>query len=238
MDLYWRLAFVPESVAIRLSVDVALCFGDVCRVLQVLAADDAELDDDADPAMRTLLPAQHRRLAFVNGMLSADDRPSMRAMAIFAGSAMDANRQICEHGGLQREATLHVLIRRQSLWLALPRPQEGIAAASGGRGDGLLRRSPWRWLGSLWRDSTRASRHQQGWALPAGWDSGLQEVVANHDQLRLTGRAAYIRRLLQEAPLSHYVTPRLFPAAVPVASEAWRERSHACAQADSVATCR
>jgi hypothetical protein len=200
MDLYWRLAFVPE-VAIRLSVDVALCFGDVCRVLQVVAADDAELDDDADPAMKMLLPAQYKRLAFVNGMLSADDRPSMRAMAIFAGSAMDANRQICEHGGLQKESTLHVLIR-QSLWLALPRPLEGITAASGGRGDGLLRRSPWRWLlGPLWRDSPRVSSHQQGWALPAGWDNGLQEVVANHDQLRLTGRAAYIRRLLQEAPL-------------------------------------
>jgi hypothetical protein len=150
MDLYWQLAYVP--VAIRLNVDVALCFGDVCRVLHVLAADDAELDDDADPAMRTLLPAQHRRLAFVDGMPSADDRPSMRAMAIFAGSAMDANRQICEHSGLQEESTLHVITPRQSLWLALPRPQEGIssaaAAAASGVRDSLLR-SPWRWLGSL-----------------------------------------------------------------------------------------
>jgi hypothetical protein len=49
------------------------------------------------------------------------------------------------------------------------------------------------------------SHHQQQWALPAGWDSGLQEVVSNHDQLQLTGRAAYIRRLLQEAPLPHHV---------------------------------
>jgi hypothetical protein len=201
-----------------------------------LAADDAELDDDADPAMRTLLPAQHRRLAFVDGMLSmADDKPSRRAMAIFAGSAMDANRQICEHGGLQREATLHVITPRQSLWLALPRPQEGIsaaaAAASGGRDDGLLRRWPWRWLGSLWTDSPRMSRHQQGWALPAGWDSGLQEVVANHDQLQLTGRAAYIRRLLQQAPLSHRVPPVC--SGCGIEGLAWT-----IAQADHVATCR
>jgi hypothetical protein len=189
MNLNWRLT--DKGVTIRLDVDVALCFGDVCRVLQVLAADDAELD--ADPAVRPLLPAQHKRPTYVNGMLSADDKHTRPVRACYGGSAMDANRQICERSGLRIGSTLDVIVPRQSLWLALPRPPEGISAASGG-----LLRSPWRWLSSWWE----ASQDWSGWALPAGWDRGLQEVVANYDQLQLSGRAAYIRGLLQEAHLS------------------------------------
>lgn len=189
-SLFWRLL---SGCTLRLEVNIALCFGDVCRVVMVLHDDDAELDHPHDSPLgcqRHLLPARHRRLQLVEGLpASGQDRKLPRA--IFAGSSMADARQICQHSGLQRDSTLHVVIPEQTTWRALPRGHcEAGGRDSSGGGDWLLGR--WR---QWWQGSAQST---SSWALPAGWDDGLSDVVANHGSLQITGRADYIRSCLLE----------------------------------------
>jgi hypothetical protein len=158
----------------------------------VLHDDDAELDHPLDSALgcqRHLLPARHRRLQLVEG-LPAPGQARRPPRAIFAGAQMAAERQICQHSGLQRDSTLHVIIPEQTAWRTLPRGhcEAGGRDSRSGGVDWLLGR--WR---HWWRGSAQAT---SSWALPAGWDDGLGEVIANHHSLQITGRADHIRACL------------------------------------------
>jgi hypothetical protein len=176
-----------DQLIVELDADVALCFGDVARVLFQLGADDAEFDDhddddeegDCDYAggavgsgrrrqlqQRKLHHGTHKRPRFEHG-LPAQQRGPISIHVVFAGKRLDLARQICDDGGLQRRSTLHVLIPpHDTQWRALPRPHTHHG--------GTTRR----------------------WTLPRGWDDGLSEVVANHDALQLSGRAQLIRATL------------------------------------------
>jgi hypothetical protein len=159
----------------------------------VLHDDDAELDHPHDSPLgcqRHLLPARHQRLQLVEG-LPAPGQDRKLPRAIFAGASMADARQICQHSGLQRDSTLHVVIPEQTTWRALPRGHcEAGGRDSSGGGDWLLGR--WR---QWWQGSAQST---SSWALPAGWDDGLRDVVANHGSLQITGRADYIRSCLLE----------------------------------------
>jgi hypothetical protein len=182
--LFWRLA---NNVLVRLETDVALCFGDVYRVLLLLHHDDAELDRDG-PDQRHLLPARHQRPQFVDGVPVSDDdghrhdpsddedeeddEPQTRGrhhptqVIWVAGNWMPFTRQIAHNSALQKDSTVNMMVPgpRRTAWRALPRQH-----TVGGRGS---------------------------WALPGGWDDGLRDVVANHDALQLTGRSEFIHRNL------------------------------------------
>jgi hypothetical protein len=169
---------------VELDADVALCFGDVARVLYQLGADDAEFDDheddkedDCDYAggtvgsrrqsqQRRLHHGTHKRPRFEHG-LPAQQRGPFSIQVVFAGRRLDLARQICDDSGLQKRSTLHVLIPpHDTQWRALPRPH------------------------------THHGGTTRSWTLPRGWDDGLSEVVANHDTLQLSGRTQMIRATL------------------------------------------
>ena len=186
-SLLWRLA--PTGVTVRLETDVALCFGDVYRVLLLLHHDDAELDNGRLD-QRHLLPARHQRPQFVDGVPvddghrhdagdadddedDDDDEPQTfrghhpTQVICAAGNWMPFTRQIAHNSNLQTGSTVHMIMAgpRRTAWRALPRPH----TVGGQRGS---------------------------WALPGGWDDGLCDVVANHDALQLTGRSEFIHQNL------------------------------------------
>jgi hypothetical protein len=179
--LIWQPA--GNDVLVRLEANVALCFGDVTRVIHLLQADDAELDFvGGDSGLQSLqwlhlLPAIHVRPLYEDGLIVADRPPAQQPRVIYGGRWLELTRQICDDSCLQTDSRLHVLLPQHSTqWRALPRPRSCRMSA---RGDG-----------------------DAAWVLPEVWhDKGLADVVDNLNLLQLSGRSKFIRESMKRVRL-------------------------------------